>query len=68
MKAISLKSLTNLNSIQFRFLKGKLPLELYQQMSKLEDLRRIKFWDLAKDSGLENLKLCKNLKVSICWL
>ena len=67
MRSTNLKLLPNLTAIQFRFLKGRIPAEMYQHMSEIKSLTRLKFWDLPHNSGLENLTKCKSLLVS-CWL
>jgi hypothetical protein len=62
MKKINLKVLPNLNSIQFQFLKNKLPLEMTRQIAQLKNLRSIKYWDIPKGSGIENVAQCKKLE------
>ena len=57
-----LTMLPNLRSVQFRFLRFSIPSAMHQQVSKLEGLTSLRFWDVPPGSGLETMAKCKSLK------
>ena len=57
-----ISSVKNLKSVQFQFIKSKLPQGLIQNLAKFKTLRSVKVVDVPADSGFDKLGKCQGLR------